>query len=234
MFHTTHWSLVLAAGLENHPRREEAWDYLAREYWYPLYLFARRSGSNPENAADLTQGFFAKLLEGQLILVADPGRGKFRSLLLTAFRNFMGMKHRESLAQKRGGPLAVVSLDVHLAEAKYEVEPTDPFNPELLYERRWAMTLLQRAMDKLGSEYSSPSRRSLIEKLQFFLLGHQTPGGYIQAAQELGMKEGAVKVAVHRLRQRFRTLLRKEVERTVTSAHEVDEELRHIGEILRQ
>jgi RNA polymerase sigma factor (sigma-70 family) len=230
MFNSTHWSLVLAAGLEQHPRRNEGWEYLAREYWYPLYVFARRSGQTADAATDLTQGFFAELLQGDLISRADPARGRFRSLLLTSFKNYLRMEHRAARAEKRGGSESPVPLDTVAAEGCYISEPEGEWNPEELFERRWVFQLLERTLDRLTMEFATGPRAALFARLQASLMGDRAGGSYAEIANEFAMTEGAVKAAVHRLRQRFRSLLREEVAATVRSAADIEEELQHIAQ----
>ncbi len=232
MFNSTHWSLVLAAGLEQHPRRSEGWEHLAREYWYPLYVFARRSGYAPDAAADLTQGFFEDLLQSERISRADPARGRFRSFLLTSFKNHLLMERRAMTAHKRGGHTSVISLDADTAEDRYLVEPVNESNPEELFDRRWVFDLLDRALDRLTIEFSKSPRADLFARLQSSLIGDRAGGSYSEIAREFTMTEGAVKAAVHRLRQKFRSLLREEIAVTVGSSSEIEEELRHIARVV--
>ena len=232
MFNSTHWSLILAAGMEQHPRRNEGWEHLAQEYWYPLYVFARRSGYRPDAAADLTQGFFEELLRSERISRADPARGRFRSFLLTSFKNHLRMERRAMAAQKRGGNASSISLDAQAAEERYLIEPVNESNPEELFERRWVFEILERALDRLIAEFSEGSRAGLFARLQSSLMGDRAGGSYAEIAREFTMTEGAVKAAVHRLRQRFRSLLREEIAGTVSSSSEIEDELRYIAQVV--
>ncbi|WP_395743069.1 RNA polymerase sigma factor [Prosthecobacter sp.] len=229
-FHTTRWSLVLAAQQGGDPSRmQQAMSALCRDYWYPLYAFVRRRGHAPHDAQDLTQAFFLSLLETQA--AADPARGKFRSYLLGALKNFLANDWHRAQTQKRGGGQKLVEWDALDAEARYALEPAEQSDAETLYDRRWAMELLSRAMETLRAEFAAKGDAETFELLKGTLSGAGPERG--QLAQQLGMSEGALKVAVHRLRQRYREVLHAEIAETVDSPAEIDAEMRHLVAVLR-
>ena len=225
-FNTTHWSVVLLAGQSPAPDADAALDKLCRTYWYPLYAYVRRAGHSPEDAQDLTQEFFARLLEKKYLQFADPDRGRFRSFLLKSLQHFLVNEWVRGQAQKRGGGQKIFSLDEAAAERSYLQQPADQLSPESLYDKRWAMTLLERAMERLGANYAASGKRDVFDQLKRLLLTEGSGESYRQLAGPLGLSEGAVKVAVHRLRQRFREAVRSEIAQTVATPAEVDEELR--------
>jgi RNA polymerase sigma-70 factor (ECF subfamily) len=224
-FHTTHWSVVLhARGDSTGAQRSLA--RLCEAYWYPLYAFARRQGHAPHDAQDLTQEFFARLLaKGWLDAVARE-RGKFRSWLLASMKHFLANEWDRAQAQKRGGRTTIVSFDDDSAEARYRREPADPVTADRLYDRGWALTLLDRVLARLREEAAQSGKLAQFDALKGALTGEKAP--YAEIGATLGMSEGAVKVAVHRLRERYRALLRAEVADTVATATEIDDELRHL------
>lgn len=232
-FATTHWSLVLAAAQRDSPESARALAALCEAYWYPLYAFARRRGHGPEDAQDLTQGFFAALLEKEYLRVADSGRGKFRSFLLTAFQHYISKEHARARAQKRGGNCRHLSLDFEVGESRYTREPAHLATPEKIYQRRWAIMLLDRVLTNLSEEYGRTGKAALFDRLRIFLAGEQSTQPYAQVAAELEMTEGALKVAVHRLRRRYRELLRAEIAQTVERPDDVDDELRQLFDAVR-
>jgi len=225
-FTTTHWSVVLTAIEEPSPQAAAALEKLCRTYWYPLYAYVRRKGYNAPDAQDLTQEFFARLLARNYLSVADRNRGKFRSFLLGSLEHFLAREWTKAHAQKRGGGQPLVSLDEVDAERIYQQEPATGLAPESLYDKRWAMTLLERAMERLGVDYAAAGKRELFDQLKSLLLAECSGESYRQLAGPLGLSEGAVKVAVHRLRHRFREVVRAEIAQTVATPAEVDEELR--------
>ena len=227
-FATTHWSVVLAARDRASPRSREALETLCQTYWYPLYAFVRRRGTSPEESQDLTQEFFARLLEKESLRHVDPSRGRFRSFLLTAFKNFMADEGRRARAQKRGGGQIPVSIDLRTAEGRYVKEPEDQRTPEKIYERRWALILLGRTVDRLGEEYARAGRERLFERIKGYLTGQAISVPYARVAQELDMNEVTVKVAVHRLRRRYRALLLAEIGQTVGTEEEIEAEVQHL------
>jgi RNA polymerase sigma factor (sigma-70 family) len=228
-FATTRWSVVLAAGADTSSARvHEALATLCETYWYPLYAFLRSRGYKPEDAQDLTQAFFARLLEKDTLRHADPARGRFRSFLLASLKNFAANERDREIAMKRGGGVPIVSLEIETAEGRFQMEPPSDDTPERVFDRRWALTLLDRVMSRLKAETSRSGKPSQFDRLKTYLTGDQPQPSYAQTAFELGMSEGAVKVAVHRLRRRFRDLVREEIAQTVSSPDEIEDELRHL------
>lgn len=227
-FATTNWSMVLAAGDAAAPQSRLALAALCQGYWYPLYAFIRRQGHAPEQSLDLTQEFFLRFLEKDFLRSVDRGKGKFRSFLLVACKHFLANERDRALAQKRGGAVKIVSIDPAEAEARYGLEPAHTATPEKLYERRWAMTLLDQVLSRLRQEFSAGGKSKLFEVLKGFLTGERTIVRYAQAAEELGMTEGSVKTVVHRLRGRYRELLREEIARTLQDSSQVDDEIRDL------
>ncbi|MBL7043979.1 MAG: sigma-70 family RNA polymerase sigma factor [Pirellulaceae bacterium] len=224
-FVTTHWSLVIAAGQRESPESAAALVTLCTTYWYPLYAFVRRQGYRTEDAQDLTQAFFAKLLEKNYIGDADQQRGRFRSFLLASLKRFLSNERDYARAKKRGGGRPVISLDFESAESRYNHEPADTMTAERLFERRWALTLLDQVLNRLHDEYAAAGNLPLFERLKEFLTAERRTAPYRVVAHQAGMTEGAVKVAVHRLRKRYRQLLEEEIAQTVSRADDVQDEL---------
>ncbi len=233
-FATTHWSVVLAAGHGDSPQALEALETLCRTYWYPLYVYIRRRGHGPEDAQDLTQEFFLRLLKRNYPAQADQARGRFRSFLLLTLNHFLSDEQERATAQKRGGGQVFVALDEQAPEDRYRLEPADELDPEKAFERRWAQTVLDQALARLRSEYATAGEAALYEVLKTFEPGEQNPLSYAEAARRLGVTESAVKSLIHRLRQRHRQLVREEIAHTVSTAAEVDEELRHLIAVISQ
>jgi DNA-directed RNA polymerase specialized sigma24 family protein len=231
-FHTTRWSLVIAAqrGADT-TRARGAMAALCRDYWYPLYAFVRRRGHTPHDAQDLTQAFFASILEGNATM-ADPAKGKFRSYLLGALKHFLINEWHRANTLKRGGGKEIIEWDGLDAEARYALEPAGDGDADALYDRRWAMELLDRAMARLRAEFEAKGDVATFDALKGTLTGAEPSREELAAKLELS--EGALKVAVHRLRQRYRDVLRSEIGETVDSPDEVDEEMRHLVRVLRQ
>jgi RNA polymerase sigma-70 factor (ECF subfamily) len=227
-FTTTHWSAVLQAGQGNSPGADAALSRLCQTYWYPLYVFVRRKGQNPEDAQDLVQGFFARLLEKNYLRGADPEKGKFRSFLIVALKRYMAKEWDRANRLKRGGGAKVLSLNEENTEFRYRAEPADALTPEKAYERHWAMTLLDQVLARLEAESAADGKAELFAELKGVLSGEKGFGSYEKIAEKLGMSQGAIRVAVHRLRQRYRELLRLEIANTVSSPEEIEEELRHV------
>lgn len=227
-FATTHWSVVLAAGQQGAPHAAVALEKLCRAYWYPLYVFVRRQGNSPEEAQDLTQDFFSRLLEKNYLAKADPGRGKFRTFLLRSLKNFLVNEWKRAGRLKRGGGLALLSIDENAAEDRYATEATDEPNPDAEYEMRWAVTLIEQVLTALREEFKAADKAELFDNLKGFIWGDKSTAAYSEIAGHLELTEGTVKVAVHRLRQRFRELLRAEVANTVARPEDIDGELRHL------
>jgi RNA polymerase sigma-70 factor (ECF subfamily) len=227
-FPSTHWSVVLAAGRPGSPAADEALEKLCRTYWYPLYSYVRHRGFNEHDAQDLVQEFFARLLERNFPGQADPRKGKFRSFLLITLNHFLSDERTKASAQKRGGGRSIISLDAQEAEERYRLEAVDEASPDKLFGRHWAQALLDKSLAGLREEYRAAGKGSLFEVLQHFQLGGQASLTYAEAATRLGLSEPAVKTLIHRLRERHRKLVREEIAQTVSTAGEIDEELRHL------
>ena len=229
-FPTTRWTLVVAAG---DPHRKEAGSALAalcETYWYPLYAYLRRRGYAANEAQDLTQDFFIRVLEGRYLNRADPEKGRFRSFLLTSLKFFIADEGDRQRAHKRGGG-AVVSLEFPSGEDRYQREPAHGETPERIFERRWALAVLDRVMERLRNEFVQHGRPEHFERLKVFLLG-KSDAPYAALAREMNTSEGALKVAIHRLRKRYRELFRQEIADTVADPAEVESELRFLATVL--
>ena len=226
---TTRWSLILAAGDSvRNARSSDALATLCEAYWYPAYAFIRRQGHDADAARDLTQEFFTRVLEKRYFRDADPARGRFRAFLLTSIRHFLSNERDRERALKRGGRAQKLSLDIETAEGVYQLEGRDDLTPEKLFDARWASVLLDRALTRVKLEYASASKIVLFDHLKGFLTGASDDVPYADAARALGLSEGAVKVAVHRLRRRFRDALVKEIADTVSDPADIDGEIRHL------
>lgn len=231
-FHTTHWSLVLAAGREECPQATEALEQLCRTYWYPLYAYVRRRGHDRHAAEDLTQAFFARLLEKKHLRQISREGGLFRSYLLTALNHFLANEWARAQAQKRGGDQIHFSIDHREADSRYALELEDTRTPESLFERRWALTLLDQVLARLREEHADPERSRVFDHLQIYLSGDKNLIPHATVAASLGISESAVKVAIHRLRKRYGALLRQETARTVATPEDVTAEIRHLQTVL--
>ncbi len=231
-FKTTRWSVVLAAGTRSDPHSDDALATLCLAYWHPLYVYIRRRGYSADEASDLTQEFFARLMEKQYLHHANVERGRFRSFLLAAVNHFLANERDRVRAQKRGGGRPPLPLEMETAEGLYLREPGDARTPERVFERRWALTMLDRVLATLRQEYDASGRAALFDRLKDLLASGRTEEPYARVAAALGTSEGAVKVAVHRLRRRFGDLLRKEIAQTVPSADQVDDEIRYLFRVL--
>ncbi len=227
-FVSTHWSLVLRAGQRGSREAEEALALLCQSYWYPLYVYVRRRGHGADEAGDLTQEFFTRLLEKDYLQDVDRGRGKFRAFLLAACQHFLSNEHDRVRAVKRGGRHRLLSLDLQGAEDRYLLEPAHDATPEKLFERRWALTLLDQVLARLREEWTAAGKDRVFDVLKGYLTAGADAVPYRTAAEELGLSEGAVKVAVHRLRKRYRELLREEIERTLDEPDQVEDEIRDL------
>ncbi|ANM31610.1 hypothetical protein ABI59_21675 [Acidobacteria bacterium Mor1] len=230
-FPQTRWSLVLAAGDAENPRTRLALSDLCEAYWEPLYAFLRRKGNDPDRASDLVQGFFARFLAGNYLSRADAEKGKFRTYLLSSLTHHLINEKERERAQKRGGGEAPLSLDVEGAEQRYLDEPAQHLTPERLYERTWVLGQLDRVVDRLKEEYASSGRGAVFDAIAVYL----TPAGgpsYADTARDAGMNESAVKVAVHRLRKRYREALREEIASTVETETEIDGEIAYLLSVL--
>jgi RNA polymerase sigma factor (sigma-70 family) len=224
-FATTRWSLVRAAGGSDSQARA-ALGQLCERYWYPVYAFLRRQGREPVDAQDLTQEFFARLIEKEWLVSVAPARGKFRAWLLASIRHFLTNEWNRERAQKRGGGAALLSLDATDAEGRYLYEPADPTDPTQLFERRWALTLLDDVLVRLQTEMEANGKTEQFAALKATLTGGSID--YAETAARLRLSDGALRVAVHRLRERYRELLRTAVADTVDRPDEVEDELRHL------
>ena len=227
-FATTHWSVILAAGDSAAALHQPALDTLCQTYWFPLYAYLRRRGYDTHEAEDYTQGFFAGILERKGLQRADPKYGKFRSFLLASLKNFLADEWDRARAQKRGGDKKVLSLDFNAAASRYDGAPAHCLSPEKLFERSWALAVLTRAMDRLKAESAASDKQRLFDCLKVYLTAEKDAVSYRDVAAKLDMTEGDVKVAVHRLRRRYRELVRDEIAQTVTNEAEVDEEIRDL------
>jgi RNA polymerase sigma-70 factor (ECF subfamily) len=233
-FATTHWSVVLTAGQAASPDAQAALEKLCRDYWRPLYAYVRRRGHNFHDAQDLTQEFFARLLQENSLAAVDRGRGRFRSFLLGAFNHFLANEYDRANAAKRGGGRVVLAWDDQAAEAASSPETDTHLSPERAYDKRWAITVLEQAFARLRDEFVAAGRSPLFDELKAFLADGTDSGDYPAVGTKLGMKANAVAVAVHRLRQRYREIVRAEVAHTVGSPGEIDEEIRHLFAALAQ
>jgi RNA polymerase sigma factor (sigma-70 family) len=231
-FATTHWSLVLEAVDQTSPDANQALEVLCQSYWYPLYAFARKRGHNQDDAADLTQEFFSRLMDRSLLQSADPARGRFRSFLLTIFQRFLARQYHEARAEKRGGKWTRIEFDPDSSESRYIQSSASEQVPEHLFDREWALTLLTQVLEQLEAEYSSKGKSDFFNSCRPFLIGTSS-SDYATLARQLNMSEGAMRVAIHRMRDRYRDLLRQTVATTVSSPQEIDEELADLRRALR-
>ena len=227
-FETTQWSIVLAAGGEDSSAARTALATLCETYWYPLYAYVRRQGHSADDAKDLTQAFFVQFLEKQAVHEVRRERGRFRSFLLASLRNFLLNEavHRRTL--RRGGGQIALSLDFETAEGRYLREPQDLRTPERIFDRRWALVVLDRVLRRLRREWLDAGKKAEFDRLKVCLAGESPAGGYRELGQSLGLTEGAVKVTVHRLRRQYHRRLREEIGRTVVTDDAVDDELRYL------
>jgi RNA polymerase sigma-70 factor (ECF subfamily) len=224
--------VVLAATRNDTTRAQTALARLCQAYWYPLYAYVRRRGYDAHDAQDLTQEFFARLLARNWLAQADRERGRFRTFLLSALSHFLANEWDKARAQKRGGAVEIVPLQLDSAETRYGHEPADPVTPEQGYERQWALALLEEVLNRLKREHEGEGQADLFAALKLRLVGDRQTQPYATLAAKLGMTEGAIKVAVHRLRQRYRQLLREEIAHTVASTGEIEDEMRHLFTVL--
>lgn len=231
-FCTTHWSVVLKAADARDPDAHASLAHLCRTYWFPLYACVRRYGHAPADAQDLTQAFFAKLLEKEQIALADPARGRFRTFLLRSLENFLHSQYRGRTAIKRGGGQEIVSLDLQIAEDRYVEDPGAAATPAELFEREWAATLVEQVLEQLRREFAANGRLELFDALEPHLWGDEISTPHAQIAGVLGMTVVAVRVTLHRLRQRFHDLLRGAITATLGDPAETDDEMRHLRQVL--
>ena len=231
-FNTTHWSVVLAAGDQTSPHTQAALARLCQTYWFPIYAFVRKRGHSPEEAQDLTQGFFAGLLEKQHLAKAARERGRFRCFLMTSVENFLRNEKERARAQKRGGGRSLISLDEQDAEQRYLCTPATESDPAKTFEQRWAATLLNRVLARLKEEFAATGRQELFDGLQEHLWGDSDSMPFLKLAAQFGMTLANVKVSAHRLRLRYRELLREEIAHTVALPTEIDDEIRHLMKVV--
>jgi RNA polymerase sigma-70 factor (ECF subfamily) len=227
-FTTTHWSVVLKAAGGESPEAADALERLCRTYWYPLYAYCRWRGHKAEDSEDLTQEFFARLLQKNYLSGVGPEKGKFRSFLLTALSHFLCNERDKACAQKRGNGVAAISLDAEAAEGRFALEPVCQATPEKLFEQRWAATLLDEAFAQVREDYTQAGNTALFNELSKFLADKAASGNYDSVAQRLNMSSKAVSVAVHRLRRKYRECVRREVARTVASSADLEDEMQHL------
>lgn len=231
-FHTTHWTVVLAARQNDGAVAREALANLCQTYWLPLYAFVRRRGSSPHEAEDLTQEFFYRFLERDSLTYVQPTAGKFRSFLLACLKNFLSNERERAQAQRRGGGRPLVSLDGTEAETHYSLGPVDHRTPEADFERRWAFTVLEQTILRLKQEYSAGGNRELFEALKGFLPGGESSITRAELAARREVSVGAIDVAIHRMRQRFGALLREQVAQTVAADTEIEDEIRYLIKVI--
>jgi len=226
IFATTHWTVVLAAGQRSTPQSDGALEELCKTYWFPLYAYVRRRGQTKEDAEDLTQAFFARFLERNYLAGLSAERGRFRAFLLASLKHFLANEWDKSRRQKRGGNVTHLSLDWQTADAQFQVAATAEPSPDKAFDREWAVALLARVIEQLQAECANEDRGRQFAELKIFLTAGKGEGSHADAARRLGLDETAVRVAVHRLRKRYRQLLRDEIAQTLADAGDVDEEMR--------
>ncbi len=228
VFATTHWTVVVAAGLRGAPAADRALDELCRAYWYPLYAYVRHRGCSKEDAEDLVQGFFARFLKRNYLEGLSSERGRFRSFMLAALKHFLANEWDRAQRQKRGGGVTPMTLDWQGADSRYRIEPADPLSPDKLYDRAWATALLELVIGRLRAELAAHGRADFFDAVKEFLAVGEAAIPYAEAAARTGLSEGAVRVAVHRLRKRYRELLREEIAQTLADPAQVEDELRSL------
>jgi RNA polymerase sigma-70 factor (ECF subfamily) len=231
-FLSTHWSIVLRAGRADDSGARAALAFLCQRYWYPLYAFVRKKGIDPERAEDVTQGFFVRLIEKQVLERAAPSRGRFRLFLLASLQNFLSNERDQAQAQKRGGGRPKLALDVDAGERKLRFEPSHELTPERIFDRAWAVQLLELVVGRLRQEFADKGKASEFDIMQSFLAGKHKDLSYERTAAALALSVAAVRQAAHRLRKRYREMLRAEVAETVASEDQIDDEIRGLFEAL--
>ena len=227
-FATTHWSVISTAGKSSSPQQKQALETLCQSYWFPLYAYLRRRGCDTHQAEDVTQAFFAHIVEKQGLRTADPQYGKFRSFLLVRLKGFLSDERDRAQAKKRGGGQKILSLGIQNAEGQYALEPASGLSPEMLFEKSWALTVLERTVDRLEADMAKKNKQELFEHLKVYLTTDKDVIPYQEMATRLSMTEGSVRVAVHRLRRRYRKLLRDEIAQTVSADDQIEEEMGHL------
>lgn len=232
-FPVTHWSVLLETSSVDRSDASPALRHLCEAYWYPLYVYVRRLGHSPEDTQDLVQEFFARFVRKRYLRCADPARGRFRSFLLTSLKHFLINEWQKNQTQRRGGAVISVSFDSQPNEDRYQLEPADEATPETIFERRWAVALMERVLEQLRVTMAASNKQELFESLIFCVSANTPAPPVSELAARLGMSDGAVRVAIHRMREQFRELLRAEVAAIVASPSDIDDELRHLAGILR-
>ncbi len=227
-FATTRWTMVTAAGREDSPDARQALEFLCRKYWSPLYFYLRRRGYDRSQAEDFVQGFFTHLLEKRGLRNVTPQKSKFRSFLLVSLKNFVADEWRRSQTERRGGGKCFLSLEFEQAETSYSLEPADRLSADKLFDRSWALTVIARAMEALQGEYAKAGKGEFFEQVKGYITAEPEAGSYQQSVVRLEMSEGAVRVAVHRLRRRLREVIRSEIAETVTTGEQLEEEIRDL------
>jgi RNA polymerase sigma-70 factor (ECF subfamily) len=233
-FVTTRGSVVLSARDRASPQSDEALEMLCRAYWHPLYADVRRQGHSPDDAQDLTQGFFVRLLQKDYLQAVAREKGRFRTFLIVALKRFLANEWDRARAPKRGAGHIPLSLDASAAETRYRVEPADTLSADRIYERRWALTLLNQTLNRLRQEFAAGGKAREFDSFKVFLTAEKGTMTYADVAATLGLSEGAARVAVHRLRRRFREVFREEIAHTVASRDEIDGEVRHLLAVLSE
>ena len=226
IFATTHWTVVLAAGRRHTPQSDDALEELCRTYWFPLYAYVRRRGHTREDAEDLVQAFFARFLEKNYLAGLNAERGRFRAFLLASLKHFLINEWKKSQRQKRGGGEKLLSLDWQTADTQFQVAATDEPSPDKAFDREWALALLAKVIGRLQQECAAEGKAQLFAQLKIFLTAGKGSLSHADAAKNLNLDETAVRVSVHRLRKRYRVLLRQEISQTLTDESQVDEEMR--------
>jgi len=224
--------VVRRAGSAEETEAQAALAHLCREYWYPLYSYARRRGHSPHDAQDLTQSFILELIDGPLLARADPSRGRFRSFVLGALQNFLSNEHRRQRTERRGGKVEFIAIDAARVEGRLALETADDSTPEQAFERNWALTLLDAVLQRLRAEYAAAGRAPLFAAIEPYLAGKEGKMGYAAVGAELGLSENTVAMSVHRLRRRYGELLREEIAMTVASPEELEEEIAYLVAVL--
>jgi RNA polymerase sigma-70 factor (ECF subfamily) len=232
-FPTTRWSLIFTAGRPPAQKSRQAFAALCEAYWGPAYAYLRHCGCDVDEAQDIVQAFFARLLEKPVLQHAEPGRGRFRALLRVSLKHFLANERSRSRAQKRGAGLVSSIGDAESVERWCRLEPLDHETPDRVYDRRWAFVVLERAMKRLRAEFARAGKQTLFDALKPHLTSDADGASYRRLAADLGLSEGAVRVAVHRVRRRYNALLRDEIGQTVTTPEEVDDEIRYLRAVIR-
>lgn len=229
VFATTRWTVVMEAGRKSSPHSQRALAELCESYWHPLYCFVRRRVASQEDAEDLVQGYFERFVAGNFLDGVSADRGRFRAFLLASLKHFLSNEQDKARRQKRGGGQPLLSLNWQDAEARYQLDPPDPSaSPEAVFDRQWALALLERVVRRLHAECDAEGKSDLFQKTRGALMVNEDSVPYAQAAAELGIEEGALRVAVHRLRKRYRALLRDEIAQTLVDPAQVADELRSL------